>query len=227
MGGFELTGPTKKIKYVYTSSLRCKCLGLRIDISKEQEDKFIGKTSMTLNEFHSIFDNKYTKYHVYVANSKDMSKKNYKEDPNPILNYTIKDNKKETSNSVSSTQETSRGIGSSPINLQIAKLPNLPNVIWSDSDSVYLRIPNTSSFTFRLSGPTVLINSDLKCKCNGCPSMQISKEQEDQFIGKTSMTLNEYNSIIKNYKDYHVSDYKSGENPNYVINYSLIKNIFN
>ncbi len=91
MGGFELHGPTKKIKYVYTSDLRCKCSGLRMDISKEQEDKFIGKTSMTLAEFHSIFDNQYEKTHIYVPNSKDICKKNYIKESNPVLNFTVKE----------------------------------------------------------------------------------------------------------------------------------------
>ena len=42
MGGFELSGPTKKIQYVYTSSSRCLCSGLTLTISQEEEDNFVG-----------------------------------------------------------------------------------------------------------------------------------------------------------------------------------------
>ena len=70
MGGFYITGPTKTIKYKHMTNISCKCPGEFIDATQEQEDKFVGKTSMTLEEFHSIFDNKYIKSHIHVHDPK-------------------------------------------------------------------------------------------------------------------------------------------------------------
>lgn len=85
MGGFTLFGPNVTIAYVHTSDIRCKCLGLRISITEEQEKKFMGNNTITLDEFNKIFDNKYINEHIYVSD-------NIQEDPNKqkILNYTIK-----------------------------------------------------------------------------------------------------------------------------------------
>jgi hypothetical protein len=74
MGGFKLKGPNVLIKYVNKSEMDCLCSGLKININAEQEKKFIGKSSMTLKEFHDIFENKYTKYHIYVSDSESDSR---------------------------------------------------------------------------------------------------------------------------------------------------------
>lgn len=91
MGGFTLNGPNNIIQYVYTSDIRCKCMGLCVDITDSEEKKFIGKHSMTLDEFHRIFDNKYlSEYiHIYVP---DRQEPGMQGDKNKIkiLNYTIK-----------------------------------------------------------------------------------------------------------------------------------------
>ncbi len=85
MGGFTLFGPNVTIEYVHTSDIRCKCLGLRVSITEEQEKKFMGNNTITLDEFHKIFDNKYIDYHIYVSNSTQEDSNKQK-----LLNYIIK-----------------------------------------------------------------------------------------------------------------------------------------
>lgn len=84
MGGFTLHGPTKTIKYLHKTSARCKCPGLHANITKEQEDRFIGRESMTLAEFHNIFNNMYIKEHIHIP---------YEGAEEPcVLYFTIQDN---------------------------------------------------------------------------------------------------------------------------------------
>lgn len=85
MGGFNFEGPTKIIKYKHMSKIRCNCPGVITSITKEQEDKFIEKenSSMTLEEFHSIFENKYINSHIHIRDPRE---------PNPdTLYFTIED----------------------------------------------------------------------------------------------------------------------------------------
>lgn len=75
MGGFRLTGPTHTILSVNTSMMGCLCVPLCIDITAEQEKAFLGKTLMSVVEFHKIFQNKYKKsYHVYEGDETNEKK---------------------------------------------------------------------------------------------------------------------------------------------------------
>lgn len=87
MGGFKLNGPNVYIKSFSNSKMKCLCRGLCIDITKEQELKFIQKNSMTLESFHAIFNDKYIKYHVYESD--DESEDDESKYLPKILNYSI------------------------------------------------------------------------------------------------------------------------------------------
>lgn len=82
MGGFKLNGPTATIDYVYETPWRCKCYGLRIDITDTQEAEFMKRGgAISLKEFHALFNNKFTKSHVWVGAGDEPK--------NPVLKYTV------------------------------------------------------------------------------------------------------------------------------------------